>query len=219
MDASALETRLKELMGLKKDLEDQVEEQMELLHAQGVGMTDSLVTPDGFPRSDVDLYVVRNARQQIIRLRNDVNGTMAEISRLLEELHSQRRKEAGSKAGAEPVAGHSEAASQAREPKALAIITGVAPGSPADGKFLRGLCSAGSLSHTPLPSLASRRRFEGTVGTSVAASSAFGTHCFRSAKTSFSPSLRSWRPKSGNRVPGQSRRMLIASFLSAWQLS
>lgn len=49
---------------------------MQILRAQGVGMNDPLVTSDGFPRSDVDLYTVRLTRQNINRLRNDLQSKM-----------------------------------------------------------------------------------------------------------------------------------------------
>lgn len=47
-------------------------------------MNTSLVTPDGFPRSDIDVAQVRATRTQIIRSRNDLKTVMASLEK---ELH------------------------------------------------------------------------------------------------------------------------------------
>ena len=36
------------------------------LQQKGVGLHESLVDPEGYPRSDVDVYSVRHARHQVV---------------------------------------------------------------------------------------------------------------------------------------------------------
>ncbi|CCH42791.1 putative 26S proteasome non-ATPase regulatory subunit [Wickerhamomyces ciferrii] len=45
-----------------------------------VNMDTSLVTLDGFPRSDINVIEVRNSRVKIIKLRNDLKAVINEIS-------------------------------------------------------------------------------------------------------------------------------------------
>lgn len=54
-------------------------------------MKDSLVDKDDFPRNDIDVYAVRNARSNIIRLENDAKELMDRMQTKLEELHSFAR--------------------------------------------------------------------------------------------------------------------------------
>lgn len=51
-------------------------------------MTDSLVDKDDFPRSDIDVFAVRNARSKIIHLENDAKELMNLMQTKLEELHA-----------------------------------------------------------------------------------------------------------------------------------
>lgn len=51
-------------------------------------MTDSLVDKDDFPRNDIDVYAVRQARSKIIVLENDAKELMNQMQSRLEELHS-----------------------------------------------------------------------------------------------------------------------------------
>lgn len=53
-----------------------------------VGMEKALVDSDGFPRSDIDLYSVRTARQRVVMLRNDLKAKMHELDAALTLLHS-----------------------------------------------------------------------------------------------------------------------------------
>ncbi len=50
----------------------------------GVGMKGALVDREGFPRGDVDIYVVRTARQKVLCLQNDHKSLM----KLLEVMSS-----------------------------------------------------------------------------------------------------------------------------------
>lgn len=49
---------------------------------------ESLVDQDGFPRSDVDLFAVRGARNQVSCLSNDLQDINQKIDRALQHLHS-----------------------------------------------------------------------------------------------------------------------------------
>ena len=50
-------------------------------------MDGPLVDNDQYPRSDIDVVAVRTARQQLIRLTNDMRGVMGRIERALYKLH------------------------------------------------------------------------------------------------------------------------------------
>lgn len=54
-------------------------------------MTESLVDKDDFPRQDIDVWAVRNARATISRLENDAKSLFQKIASKLEELHSSAR--------------------------------------------------------------------------------------------------------------------------------
>lgn len=51
-------------------------------------MKDSLVDKDDFPRNDIDVYAVRQARCNIIKLENDAKNLFNQMQTKLEELHS-----------------------------------------------------------------------------------------------------------------------------------
>lgn len=53
-----------------------------------------LVDSEGFPRNDIDIYKVRQARQQIICLQNNHKALMKEIEQLIHQVHAEAREEA-----------------------------------------------------------------------------------------------------------------------------
>ncbi|CAI9740516.1 26S proteasome non-ATPase regulatory subunit 9 [Octopus vulgaris] len=88
---------MEELMKKKKEIEDEISEYGEILEQQGgVGMTESLVDKEGYPRADIDLYSVRTSRQKIICLQNDHKAVMKEIEEELHRIHAKAREEKGS---------------------------------------------------------------------------------------------------------------------------
>lgn len=120
------------LMEKKKGIEEQMEAYSSFLTSPGnPGMDEPLVDEDGFPRADIDLYKVREARNKIICLNNDLKAVTDEIKAGLEDMHS-------SSAVAVPVGGGSATASghsgNNSEPVKMAFlrISDVADGSPAD---------------------------------------------------------------------------------------
>ncbi|CAF0749694.1 unnamed protein product [Brachionus calyciflorus] len=78
------------LVQKKTDIEDQLNEYNQvLINEKNIGMTGELVDKEGYPRSDIDIYKVRLARQQINRLRNDYNALLVEIEQELINIHSK----------------------------------------------------------------------------------------------------------------------------------
>jgi 26S proteasome non-ATPase regulatory subunit 9 len=74
-----------EELALKKDeIENRLSELNKILIDQGnVGMHENLVDKDGYPRSDIDLFVVRQTRQEINCLQNDYRELMKQIEKEL----------------------------------------------------------------------------------------------------------------------------------------
>lgn len=82
------------LVQKKADIEDQLNEFNEILiREKNIGMTGELIDKEGYPRSDIDIYKVRLARQQINRLRNDYNALLIEIEKELVNIHSKFKQE------------------------------------------------------------------------------------------------------------------------------
>lgn len=54
-------------------------------------MTEPLVDDKDFPRNDIDVYGVRDARSKINRLENDAKELMLKIQEKLEQFHSLNR--------------------------------------------------------------------------------------------------------------------------------
>lgn len=52
-----------------------------------------LVDEEGFPRNDIDIYKVRQARQQIICLQNNHKDLMKLIEQLIHQLHGEAKQE------------------------------------------------------------------------------------------------------------------------------
>lgn len=52
-------------------------------------MNESLIDADGFPRNDIDVHHVRNARHQIICLQNDLKALIKEIEKGIHEVHAE----------------------------------------------------------------------------------------------------------------------------------
>lgn len=83
---------LKDLMKKKDEVEDQIKLWHEVLNSQkGVGMDGPLVDAEQFPRNDIDIPTVREARHKIICLQNDHKSLMKEIETELYKLHEQLR--------------------------------------------------------------------------------------------------------------------------------
>mgnify|MGYP003365189935 CR=1 FL=1 len=77
--------KLAELMVLKTDIEAQLEAYFSVLKEQGIGMDSALVTPDGYPRSDVDVLQITMIRKNVNMLKNDLNHLLQRSHVLLNQ--------------------------------------------------------------------------------------------------------------------------------------
>ncbi|XP_058983920.1 26S proteasome non-ATPase regulatory subunit 9-like [Musca domestica] len=86
--------KLLKLMSEKENLEIQINAYGNVLaENDNVGMHGPLVDSEGFPRNDIDIYKVRQARQQIICLQNNHKTLMKSIEELMHKLHAETRQE------------------------------------------------------------------------------------------------------------------------------
>ena len=92
MSADDIE-QCKRLMSRKADLETELEGYMSMLTSLGVGMDKPLVDSEGFPRSDIDVYQVREARHKVACLRNDAADILNQIEKSLHSIHAKARGE------------------------------------------------------------------------------------------------------------------------------
>ena len=77
------------LMEKKKLIEEQMEAYSSFLTSPGnPGMDEPLIDEEGFPRADIDLYKVREARNKIICLNNDLKEVTDQLKAGLEDMHS-----------------------------------------------------------------------------------------------------------------------------------
>ncbi|ALC47354.1 CG9588 [Drosophila busckii] len=82
--------RLEILMAAKKQLEDQISKNGQILATNdNVGMSGPLIDAEGYPRNDIDVYQVRQARQNIICLQNDHKKLMDQIQTMLNQYHAE----------------------------------------------------------------------------------------------------------------------------------
>lgn len=80
------------LIEQKDKIERTINDCGRVLAANGnVGMTESLVDDFGFPRNDIDVYQVRQARNQIVCLQNDLKALLKEIEQGLIEVHAEAK--------------------------------------------------------------------------------------------------------------------------------
>ncbi len=54
-------------------------------------MDKPLVDAEGFPRSDIDVYQVREARNKVAHLRHDAVDILNQIEKSLHSIHAQAR--------------------------------------------------------------------------------------------------------------------------------
>ncbi|KAK9323021.1 hypothetical protein V1517DRAFT_321635 [Lipomyces orientalis] len=112
----------------RRDLEEELSALISVLESHNVDMSTPLITPDGFPRSDIDVAQVRITRTRIIRLRNDLKAVMSRIETTLYEHHASLKAK-----GSESANGNSVASSSKPKPNgiAFAVINTVVQHSPA----------------------------------------------------------------------------------------
>lgn len=88
MRADELKKELLDLQEQRKKIEDELLTHKIVLENNKVGIKDSLCDEDDFPRNDIDVWAVRQARSAIIRLENDIRDLFNQMQTKLEELHS-----------------------------------------------------------------------------------------------------------------------------------
>ncbi|XP_055630986.1 26S proteasome non-ATPase regulatory subunit 9 [Toxorhynchites rutilus septentrionalis] len=78
-----------ELIKQKDSIEQRINDQGRILEVNHVGMNDPLVDESGYPRNDIDVYQVRQARHKIICLQNDLKALMRQIEEGLHTVHAE----------------------------------------------------------------------------------------------------------------------------------
>lgn len=108
-------------------------------------MNGPLIDAEGFPRNDIDVYQVRQARQQIICLQNDYKSLMKETETLLHQLHAEAKQDTNQlsqQAAGMNINGSSsdDESMQEEVPHSVPIVrvNHIVPGSPAE---ISGLCN------------------------------------------------------------------------------
>ncbi|PBP17884.1 GTPase [Diplocarpon rosae] len=76
---------LAQLQAKKDNLEAEIMALSEVLDSHGVDMNTRLITPDGFPRADLDVAQIRTTRSRIIYLKNDHKALMDVIEKHIHE--------------------------------------------------------------------------------------------------------------------------------------
>ncbi|GIX64285.1 proteasome regulatory protein [Babesia caballi] len=85
--------RIKELSKKRSDIEIEMEALISFLNSdecKKVGLHEPLIDKEQFPRSDIDVYAVRDARHRVRCLHNDYKQVEAEIEQALHELHQKQ---------------------------------------------------------------------------------------------------------------------------------
>ncbi|KAL9892740.1 26S proteasome non-ATPase regulatory subunit 9 [Glossina fuscipes] len=117
-----------------------------LINNADIGMHGPLVDVEGYPRNDIDVHQVRQARQQIICLQNDHKALMNEIEKLMHKLHAETGSGEQTEQAQQQDADNEtmEDSSQEDQPsiseidlKVIVRVNHVAPGSPAEKAGLR----------------------------------------------------------------------------------
>lgn len=126
------------LMAQKDKIEAEITTQSSILSTNSATLHSPLIDAEGFPRNDIDIYAVRNARVRIIELRNDLNAVMGAIGKALEGVYdptvAPSSDVVGSGTGGAPSSVSAQESERAEPMEILtpfAKVNGVAPGSPA----------------------------------------------------------------------------------------
>ncbi len=104
-------------------------------------MNTSLLTFDGFPRSDLDVAQIRTTRARIIRLKNDYKSLMAKLESAVQDgfakgIHDQNAETRHTSSIIQPAAQVAVASTPSMQPP-FAKVNTVTPNSPADLAGLR----------------------------------------------------------------------------------
>lgn len=121
------------LIARKNAIELELQEQTAILRTAGVTMDSPLVDPEGFPRSDIDVWAIRLARVKIIELRNDLSRLMDDIQKALEVVYDPSLAPTVETSSNGPTTASTTTSTEALTPMLgpFARVDGVSPGSPA----------------------------------------------------------------------------------------
>ncbi|KAK3069219.1 putative 26S proteasome regulatory subunit [Teratosphaeriaceae sp. CCFEE 6253] len=129
---------LPQLIAKKENLEAELHALGSVLDSHKVNMSTPLLTPDGFPRADLDVAQIRTTRARIIRLKNDYKDIMSKLEVAVQAQFAAGKgiegmAPASARTGATNGAAASAGAAQssAIEPP-FAKVNTVVPNSPAD---------------------------------------------------------------------------------------
>ncbi|XP_055916462.1 26S proteasome non-ATPase regulatory subunit 9 [Eupeodes corollae] len=129
------------LMADKDKVEKSISDYGAILSSNdNVGMKGPLIDAEGYPRNDIDVYQVRQARQQIMCLQNDHKKLMSEIEKLLHQVHKEAADEensAGISSKAAAISLESPSMEVAEPLNVIVNVNLVSPGSPAEDAGLR----------------------------------------------------------------------------------
>ena len=131
---------LRQLIERKNNLEAELKALGAVLQSHSVNMQTSLITLDGYPRSDIDVAQIRVTRARIINLRNDWKELMDRIEKGLHEHHAELQASGASKSA--ELERTEAAALPIRDTPAVpettfAKVQSVEPGSPANEAGLK----------------------------------------------------------------------------------
>lgn len=112
------------LMQEKEKVEQTLKELWDVLKTNNVGLNESLIDSEGYPRSDIDVYQVRHARHQIKRLQNDHTALLRRIEEGLAVVLSP-----SASSNLDPNGTNAPPPTQSTDP--FAKVDRVMPGSPA----------------------------------------------------------------------------------------
>ncbi|XP_023545321.1 26S proteasome non-ATPase regulatory subunit 9-like [Cucurbita pepo subsp. pepo] len=91
MVASNLKSETMDLMQKRSAIEAQMDAIISrLCQPGGPGLSGNLVDSEGFPRSDIDIPVIRSERRQLTELRNDHTEITEKINQNIQVLHSAK---------------------------------------------------------------------------------------------------------------------------------
>jgi len=134
------------LITSKSKIESEIESQATILRANNSTLDSPLTDGDGFPRADIDIWAIRQARVKIIRLRNDLSSVLDKIGLALERAHASKDAEATADEETPPPS-----------PLPFAKVGSVAPSSPAQIAVSSGLTQSYITYNNIIQGAASRR--------------------------------------------------------------
>ena len=103
-----------------------------------MNMSTPLLTPDGFPRADIDVAQIRTTRAQIVRLKTDYKDVMAKLEVAVQEQFAAGKAADIPPARMQPSAnGTTPTATTPRIEPPFAKVNTVVPNSPAETAGLR----------------------------------------------------------------------------------